>query len=1050
MIRLEFRPLQTLGPSMRKLTLSFGSLVLCLASGAHAADRLVPAQYSTIQAAVNASLNGDRVLVSRGTYNESVSISNKRVSIIGVDGPSVTTIDRLGAGGRVFDFTGYTGVGVPILVQGFTITRCSDSAIAVGGPGSPSLSVRDVRVAAGSRGIYFESAGSLIAERFQAVLMSNTGGGAYLRPGVSASFDECVFSACRNHEGAAIFGESGNQVVLADSSFSNCTGVQGVVRLGGSGGLTATDCVWSSCAGGPRGCIYLLDSTTAVITACRFFDNGGTDIWSTSTGLVKILDCTHRCRDHSRYTFLYTATGPVEIEGLVSERSGGYVDSGQQGGFILSEGGLLKLSDCSFSDISIAGDPANTGGFLRAYGGGLPVVVERCSFAFSTVGHPNQSAFLVEGRPFVLRDSTLSSGNSAYFHSPIRVRWCPSVEVTGCQVTGRRVNSFVDAENVLALTCRQSVFRRVNNPDWGSYAVYMHGSSQAAVAVIEDSTFGAINSAVYRQPAAGGSSVTVRGCFFQDSGGGPSAIYSANLPLAVYESMFRSGQFPAISVDGGNFAMLGGNHFCGTESQELGSLAYIVKAPNTFSANCAGDCDSDGVPDLFEIESGLDTDCNGNGIPDSCDSAGAGPDCNQNGVPDLCDIANGSPDCDSNGVPDSCQADCDQDGIPDTCEITGGAADCNANGIPDACEPDCDSDGIPNPCEILAGAPDCDEDGVPDACEIAAAPSLDFNRDSVLDSCQPDMQFAGLQLEIVPIRNRGTDDLFPAGSVCYRLFARVTDGAASVTGVFGNLQHPMVVESAGGFWQSPFGGNYSSQVACSNPAALPSYKYDSWFGIGLDCADGNATQHQGMDLAAFNSGGGVNDADGIVYVVPGSPQAAGGEAKRVLLAQLTTTLPVFPSGRVNVVGRSSLGVGEAHSWRAYSQQIPMPALVDCNGNGEHDAFDIARGNALDCDQSGVPDSCEHPSASTDCNGNGISDLCDCYSGFSSDINTNNVPDECECSGDVDANGRVDVDDLVWVLVSWGDGAESDADLNSDGIVNGQDLVIVLNGWGSCL
>jgi hypothetical protein len=127
----------------------------------------------------------------------------------------------------------------------------------------------------------------------------------------------------------------------------------------------------------------------------------------------------------------------------------------------------------------------------------------------------------------------------------------------------------------------------------------------------------------------------------------------------------------------------------------------------------------------------------------------------------------------------------------------------------------------------------------------------------------------------------------------------------------------------------------------------------------------------------------------------------------------------------------------------------MPTLVDCNGNGEHDAFDIAKGVALDCDQSGVPDTCEHPSAVTDCNSNGISDLCDCYSGFSSDINTNNVPDECECTGDIDANGVVDVDDIIWVLVSWGADGSSEADVNSDGIVNGADLAIVLQGWGQC-
>ena len=496
------------------------------------------------------------------------------------------------------------------------------------------------------------------------------------------------------------------------------------------------------------------------------------------------------------------------------------------------------------------------------------------------------------------------------------------------------------------------------------------------------------------------------------------------------------------------FFMLGGNYFCRSQQDELyGGLFEL--APNWFDLGCVGDCDADGTPDSIVLAKGLDTDCNANGVPDSCD-ADSGSDCNNNGTPDACDLADGTAaDCNLNGVPDSCEPDCDRDGTPDACEIAGGATDCDGNGEPDSCQADCDGDGVLDTCEIASGATDCDADGIPDACEIAAAQTLDFNNDGTLDACQPAMQFAGLQLEIQPIVGRGTDDLFPAGAVCYRLYARVSTDAASAVGVYGNSQYPMVVSAAGGFWQSPFGGDLANEVGCNDTSALPSYRYDSWFTIGKDCALGNAVQNTGLDLAGFNSGAGINDADGIVFVAPGSPQAAGGAARRVLLAQFTTTRPVFPTGTVNVVGRSNGGSGPENAWLALGQQIPMPTLVDCNGNGEHDAFDIAKGVALDCDQSGVPDTCEHPSAVTDCNSNGISDLCDCYSGFSSDINTNNVPDECECTGDIDANGVVDVDDIIWVLVSWGADGSSEADVNSDGIVNGADLAIVLQGWGQC-
>ena len=48
---------------------------------------------------------------------------------------------------------------------------------------------------------------------------------------------------------------------------------------------------------------------------------------------------------------------------------------------------------------------------------------------------------------------------------------------------------------------------------------------------------------------------------------------------------------------------------------------------------CEPDCDGDGLPDDYEIATGLATDCDGNGLPDNCESL---PDCDGNGLPDVC------------------------------------------------------------------------------------------------------------------------------------------------------------------------------------------------------------------------------------------------------------------------------------------------------------------------------------------------------------------------------------------------------------------------------
>ncbi len=74
------------------------------------------------------------------------------------------------------------------------------------------------------------------------------------------------------------------------------------------------------------------------------------------------------------------------------------------------------------------------------------------------------------------------------------------------------------------------------------------------------------------------------------------------------------------------------------------------------------DCNNNLIDDFIESVDGFVTDCDQNGVPDSCDTVVVDPDvpnqndCNGNGFPDNCDISTGeSPDENSNGMPDECE-----------------------------------------------------------------------------------------------------------------------------------------------------------------------------------------------------------------------------------------------------------------------------------------------------------------------------------------------------------------------------------------------------------
>ena len=130
--------------------------------------------------------------------------------------------------------------------------------------------------------------------------------------------------------------------------------------------------------------------------------------------------------------------------------------------------------------------------------------------------------------------------------------------------------------------------------------------------------------------------------------------------------------------------------------------------------------------------------------------------------------------------------------------------------------------------------------------------------------------------------------------------------------------------------------------------------------------------------------------------------------------------------------------------------LPTPELVDCNQNGVHDAVDIATMSSDDCDGTGIPDECEDPTALLDCDFDGESDYCEIINGTSEDGNANQVPDDCECLGDSNGDGIVNVDDLVMLILSWGDIGPSTSDWNGDGMVDGADLSLVLAGYGGCI
>lgn len=122
-------------------------LLLCLSLfvelEASAAVIQVPADQPTIQAGIDAAINGDTVLVSDGTYsgvgNRNISFGGKAIVVRSVNGAPVTIIDVDSTLNRGFIFS--SGEDTLSILDGFTVTRAiadSGAGILISG-GSPKI-----------------------------------------------------------------------------------------------------------------------------------------------------------------------------------------------------------------------------------------------------------------------------------------------------------------------------------------------------------------------------------------------------------------------------------------------------------------------------------------------------------------------------------------------------------------------------------------------------------------------------------------------------------------------------------------------------------------------------------------------------------------------------------------------------------------------------------------------------------------------------------------------------------------------------------------------
>ncbi len=112
------------------------AFLLCIPALTSATTRRVPADFPTIQAAVNASVSGDEIRVYSGIYVENITINDKAINVTSVSGSGLTTIRAANTSEPIVRLL---GVGNQSEWSGFTLTGSNSNAILVDQFSSPII-----------------------------------------------------------------------------------------------------------------------------------------------------------------------------------------------------------------------------------------------------------------------------------------------------------------------------------------------------------------------------------------------------------------------------------------------------------------------------------------------------------------------------------------------------------------------------------------------------------------------------------------------------------------------------------------------------------------------------------------------------------------------------------------------------------------------------------------------------------------------------------------------------------------------------------------------
>ena len=240
----------------------------------HASTIYVPDDQPTIQAGIDAAVDGDFVLVAPGTYAESIDFLGKAIMLRSVEGAAATIIDGNHAG-SVVTFAG--GEGLETVIDDFTIRN---------GSGTYYKAVPGGWLYYGG-GVFCSGASPMIANCTISYNSADKGGGIGCIDQANPTIADCTISSNEaSYTGGGINADNFSTLSVKDSTISNNAGGSfggGVYTYGFYS--TITSCAITGNSADNGGGIYFGYPEATEVLNCTISDNSAIGAYGTGGGI---------------------------------------------------------------------------------------------------------------------------------------------------------------------------------------------------------------------------------------------------------------------------------------------------------------------------------------------------------------------------------------------------------------------------------------------------------------------------------------------------------------------------------------------------------------------------------------------------------------------------------------------------------------------------------------------------------------------------------------------------------------------------------------------